>query len=75
MAEQTPPRLVVDLPQEVHEELNRLIPWGVKTLIFRKLCVDLIILLRRDPEAVVGAIMSGELNLSDFPSFKRASDG
>ena len=63
------PRLVVDLPQNVHDELNRRIPWGVKSQIFRVLCEDLLELLRKDPDATIGALLSRSMSLSDFRTF------
>ena len=63
------PRLVVDLPQDVHDELNRRIPWGVKSQIFRVLCEDLLELLRKDSDATIGALLSRSMSLSDFRTF------
>lgn len=64
------PRLVVDLPQHIHDELNRRIPWGVKSQVFRVLCEDLLELLRRDADATLGAILSRSMTLNDFKTFK-----
>lgn len=64
------PRLVVDLPQGLHDELNRRIPWGVKSQIFRVLCEDLLEMLRKDADATLGAILSRSMRLQDFKSFK-----
>ena len=64
------PRLVVDLPQHIHDELNRRIPWGVKSQVFRVLCEDLLELLRRDADATLGAILTRAMSLSDLKTFK-----
>ena len=70
------PRLVVDLPQGLHDELNRRIPWGVKSQIFRVLCEDLLEMLRKDADATIGALLSRSMRLGDFTTFKEArSDG
>lgn len=72
MTENYSPRLVVDLPQHVHDELNRRIPWGVKSQVFRVLCEDLLELLRRDADATLGAILTRAMTLQDFKTFKPA---
>ena len=64
------PRLVVDLPQNIHDELNRRIPWGVKSQIFRVLCEDLLEMLRTDADATIGAILTRAMKLHDFKTFK-----
>lgn len=69
------PRLVVDLPQHVHDELNRRIPWGVKSQIFRVLCEDLLDMLRTDADATIGAILTRSMKLGDFKTFKEPSGG
>jgi len=66
----SPPRLVVEIDEKQYDELNRLIPWGVKGQIFRIIIDDLIKLLRANPDAVIGAIVSKNFQLNDFPSFK-----
>ena len=75
MPENYSPRLVVDLPQSLHDELNRRIPWGVKSQIFRVLCEDLIELLRKDPDATIGALLTRSMSVSDFRTFSEVADG
>lgn len=69
------PRLVVDLPQHIHDELNRRIPWGVKSQIFRVLCEDLLDMLRTDADATIGSILTRAMKLQDFKTFKEPSGG
>lgn len=64
------PRLVVDLPQHIHDELNRRIPWGVKSQVFRVLCEDLLELLKTDADATIGAILTRSMRLHEFKTFK-----
>lgn len=64
------PRLVVELPQSVYDELNRRIPWGVKSQIFRVICEDLLELLRHNADATIGALLARSVHLSDFATFK-----
>ena len=64
------PRLVVDLPQHIHDELNRRIPWGVKSQIFRVLCEDLLEMLKADADVTIGAILTRAMKLEDFKTFK-----
>ena len=70
MTNEYSPRLVVDLPQNVHDELNRRLPWGVKSPIFRVLCEDLLEMLRKDADATIGALLSRSMRLHDFKTFK-----
>ena len=64
------PRLVVDLPQRIHDELNRRIPWGVKSQIFRVICEDLLEMLKTDADTTIGAILTRAMKLQDFKTFK-----
>ena len=73
MSENYSPRLVVDLPQNIHDELNHRIPWGVKSQIFRVICEDLLELLRADPDATIGVLLSRAMHLSDFKTFSEES--
>lgn len=75
MSEYNSPRLVVDLPRHVHDELNRRIPWGVKSQVFRVLCEDLLELLRKDPNTTLAALLDRSMSLSDFTTFKEAPRG
>jgi len=64
-----PPRLTVQLTMKQHRELNRLVPWGVKSQLFRVIIEDLLDMLRKDSDAVLGALLTRSLKLNDFPSF------
>jgi hypothetical protein len=64
------PRLVVDLPQHIHDALNRRLPWGVKSQIFRVLCEDLLEMLKTDADTTIGAILTRAMKLQDFKTFK-----
>jgi hypothetical protein len=70
----SPPRLVVEIDEKQFDELNKLIPWGVKGQIFRVIIDDLIRLLRTNPDVVVAAIVSKNFQLQDFPSFRKGED-
>lgn len=65
----SPPRLVVELTRKQHNQLNRLIPWGVRSQVFRVLVSDLLTMLEKDPDHVLGALLSRYLKLYDFPAF------
>jgi hypothetical protein len=71
----SPPRLVVELTRQQHNELNRLIPWGMRSQVFRVLVADLLAMLRHDPDYVLGALLSRYLKLYDFPAFGGSPDG
>ncbi len=65
------PRLTVELDDDQFDALTRLIPWGIKGQLFRVIVDDLIKLLKSNPDAVIGAILSKNLTLGDFPSFRK----
>ena len=75
MTNEYSPRLVVDLPQNVHDELNRRIPWGIKSQIFRVICEDLLEMLRKDPDTTIGLLLTRAMSLSDLRTFKVSNDG
>ncbi len=67
----SPPRLTVELTRDQYDALAQLIPWGVKGQIFRIIVSDLIKLVRTNPDVVIGAILSRNIKLEDFPSFRK----
>jgi hypothetical protein len=72
---QSSPRLIVELPEDLHNEMNKLLPWGVKSHIIRILCEDLVAILRKNPDKALGALMARAVKLEDFPAFKELQDG
>ena len=67
----SPPRLSIEISPEQDQALNQLIPWGVKGQLFRVLIDDMIMMLRKNPDATLGAILSKTLTIKDFPSLKK----
>jgi len=62
----TPPRLTVDLTDEMAAGLAR-IPWGMRKVVFHVLIMGLNKMMdRTDPEKVVGAIIAGDITLEDL---------
>ena len=66
----TPPRLSVEISEQQLRDLNRLLPWGTRAVVFRALIDDLIRMLKINPSAVVGALISKSITLEDFPTLK-----
>jgi len=61
---QYPPRICIALREDQMQDLNTLLPWGVKTRIYQQMTDDLIELLRVQPEFVIGGILSGKLRFT-----------
>jgi len=70
----SPSRLVVELSDKQFDELGRLLPWGIKGQLFRIIVDDLIRLLKVNPDAVIGGLMTRQMSISDFPSFKQKGE-
>ena len=62
----TPPRLTVDLTDEMAAGLAR-IPWGMRKTVFHMLIFQLNKMMdRADPTQVVAAIVAGDIKLEDL---------
>lgn len=58
--------LHIELPADLHEELNSRLPWGTKKRVLEALIRQLIASLSGPyGEYVLGAMLSGELDLTD----------
>lgn len=56
--DKTPPRLSIEISEQQFRDLQRLLPHGYKTPLFRVIIDDLITLLEgEDPKLVVGAFI------------------
>lgn len=53
-------KLTINIDREQHFELQRLIPWGLKSAIFRNIISDLIVVLR--DEKIRGRFVDGILS-------------
>ena len=60
------PRLSITITKEQYQELQNLIPWGVKGQLFSAIIDDLIKALKVDGEKVLGAILARKLKLEDY---------
>lgn len=50
--------------KEVGDRLNNVMPWGQMARVYRKMTLDLLEYLEtQNPDAVVGAILSGHLRI------------
>lgn len=60
--DRTPPRLSVEITDEQFRDLQRLIPHGLKTPLFRVLIDDLIVLLEgENPHITIGAFLTNKV--------------
>ena len=61
-------RLSIDITEEQDERLKKLLPWGMKTLIFRAVVDDLIETLEKseDKNSAVGAIIGRHISVGEW---------
>ena len=69
------PRISFEIPEELRERLQRLIPWGLQSHIFRVMTVGLLDILEGNPkqrDVVIAAFMSKDISVFDL--LKKAAD-
>lgn len=61
-------KLTFNIDREQHIELQRLIPWGLKSAIFRNIVKDLIVVLKdeRVRARFIDGILSRQIKLKDY---------
>lgn len=61
-------KLTINIEREQHLELQRLIPWGLKSAMFRNIIRDLIVVLRNEKirGRFVEGILSRQIKLGDY---------
>lgn len=69
------PRLSVEIDQELHLRLMRLIPWGVKSTLFSVLAEEVADLIEEHGMMIVAAILERRLSVRDFKTVKEILDG
>lgn len=55
-------RLSFDIPESLHNKLQSLIPWGVRSTFYRKLMEVAAHKLERGGPAVLGAVIRGDID-------------
>ena len=60
----TKQRLAVDIRKDQYNDLNALLPWGVKRRLFEVVVDDLIDLLKNNKELVIGSLSTGRLRFT-----------
>ena len=65
-------RLSVDITREQYDELTRLIPWGLKKLLFHALIDSLIVALNEFGPAIITMAIERKLGWTDL--VRRQSD-
>ena len=63
------PRISFEIPDELRERLQRLIPWGLQSHIFRVMTVGLLDILEGNPkqrDVVIAAFMSKDISVFDL---------
>ena len=61
-------KLTINIEREQHIELQRLIPWGLKSAIFRNIVADLIVILNNKSirGKFIDGILSRQIKLKDY---------
>lgn len=69
------PRLSVEISEELHLRLMRLIPWGVKSTLFAIIAEEVADLIERHGTIIVAAILDKRLGVQDFGTLKEILNG
>ena len=64
------PRLSVEITEEQHKQLQRLIPWGVEKQLFSVIIDDVIRLIEKHGQIFIAAALEKAIKLEDYSSFK-----
>ena len=64
------PRLSIEVTEEQHKDLQRLIPWGVEKQLFSVIIDDVIRLIKKHGQIFVAAALQKGIRLEDYSSFK-----
>ena len=59
-----PSKVAFEIPRELHNKLNDVLPWGTKTHVFLRLTEMVISSVERHGSKMIGALLSGELTFS-----------
>ena len=62
------PRLSIELTDEQHKELQRLIPWGLQRQVFSPIVDDVIRLVKKHGQIFISAVLMKEIKLEDYSS-------
>jgi len=65
------PRLSIDLTEEQYLKLQKIIPWGMRKIIYRKFTDALIKSVEDNGQRVLGAFLSGDVSHEDIMGVKR----
>jgi len=70
------PRLSIDLTPEQYQELNKLIPWGLKSALFGVIVDDLIQVLKKTTtrRLFIALIMKRKINSLEYLKIKKDLD-
>ena len=75
MKESSRPRLSIEITEEQHLKLMRLLPWGIKGQLFREIIDDVIAMLETHGEQFIAAIITRRIKLQDYSiSIKEKKD-
>ena len=63
------PRLSVEITEEQHKQLQRLIPWGVEKQLFSIIVDDVIRLTKKHGQVFIAAALHKAIKLEEYSSF------
>ncbi len=64
--ESSRPRLSIEITEEQHLKLWKLLPWGIKGQLFRAIIDDVIKMLETHGEEFIAAILARRIKLQDY---------
>ena len=70
----TKPRLVVELTDEQYDRLSLLMPFGLRTRVFKKLVDEVIAVMQRDP-VMIYKLLGGQVGLAFVGETEVRADG
>lgn len=56
-------RWSVEVDRDLNRRLDEVIPWGLKSEVFRRLVILLVESIERDGKIVLGAVLAGDVRL------------
>ena len=69
------PRLSIELSEDQHNSLQRLVPWGVKNQLFSTIVDQLIPLLEKHGTTVIGLILDNKLKADRLLNIEELKSG
>lgn len=62
-----PARLSIEIPRDLHNRMNNFLPYGVKSLVIRKVLEMITDALEKNGEIFIGAVLADNIKLEYHP--------